>query len=397
MVLLLSSKNIFDYLKQKGICSATETEFGDIELKSAKNFNLLVTLPDRSKLLIKQERFDRAGKTAGEFKREWRIQEFVRQFSEVNNLRVWLPEILDFDTENSILIVKYLDEYQNLSEFYGEKNIFASEIASSIGSIIATIHHQTINHQDYQDFFGHKTNDPSTRSTQRLTQSLSRIKPEIFGQVPADGLKFFTLYQRYDSLGKALAELNESFKPCCLTHNDLKLNNILIPSSPNTSTTNNHSHPQVELKLIDWERSGWGDPALDLGTLIGSYLIIWLQSLVVSRSIAIDESLRLATIPLEVLQPSLAALTKTYIACFPEIVQHYPDFWQRVMQFAGLALIQSIQSTLQYQKSFNNTGICMLQVAKSLLCRPETSISSVLGIEIHELDSSNYLSPSALP
>ena len=397
MVLLLSSKNIFDYLKQKGICSATETEFGDIELKSAKNFNLLVTLPDGSKLLIKQERFDRAGNTAGEFKREWRIPEFVKQFSEVNNLRVWLPEILNFDTKNSILIVKYLDEYQNLAEFYGQNNIFASEIASSIGFLIATIHRQTINHQDYQDFFSHKTKDPSTKSTQRLTRGLSRIKPEIFGQVPADGLKFFALYQRYDSLGKALAELNESFKPCCLTHNDLKLNNILIPSTLNSSTTNNQSHPQVELKLIDWERCGWGDPAFDLGTLIGSYLIIWLQSLVVSRSIAIDESLRLATIPLEVLQPSLAALTKTYVTCFPEIVQHYPDFWQRVMQFAGLALIQSIQSTLQYQKSFNNTGICMLQVAKSLLCRPESCISSVLGIEIHELDSSNYLSASARP
>ena len=392
MVLLLSSKNIFDYLKQKGICSATERELGDIELKSAKNFNLLVSLSDRSKLLIKQERFDREGKTAGEFKREWRIQEFVRQFSELNNLRVWLPEILDFDAENSILIVKYLDEYQNLAEFYGQTNIFASEIASSIGSLIATIHHQTINHQDYQDFFSHKTRDPSKKSTQRLTRGLSRLKPEIFGQVPADGLKFFALYQRYDSLGKALAELNESFKPCCLTHKDLKLNNILVPSNQHTSTKINHSHPQVELKLIDWERSGWGDPAFDLGTLIGSYLIIWLQSLIVSRSISIDESLRLATIPLEVLQPSLAALTKTYIACFPEIVQHYPDFWQRVMQFAGWALIQSIQSTLQYQKSFNNTGICMLQVAKSLLCRPESCISSVLGIETHELLLSNYIS-----
>ena len=392
MVLLLSSKNIFDYLEQKGICASTETEFGKIESKSAKNFNLLVTLPDSSKLLIKQERFDREGKTAGEFKREWQIKEFVKKFTEVSNLRVWLPEILDFDAENSILIVKYLDEYQNLAEFYSQTNIFASEIASSIGSIIAKIHRQTINHQDYRDFFSHKTNDLSKKSTQRLTLGLSKIKPEIFGQVPADGLKFFALYQRYDSLGKALAELNESFKPCCLTHNDLKLNNLLIPSSPTSTTTIDYSDPQIELKLIDWERCGWGDPAFDLGTLIGSYLIIWLQSLVVSRSIAIDESLRLATIPLEVLQPSLAALSKTYVACFPEIVRHYPDFWQRVMQFAGLALIQSIQSTLQYQKSFNNTGICMLQVAKSLLCRPETCIASVLGIETHELNSSNYLS-----
>jgi hypothetical protein len=107
--------------------------------------------------------------------------------------------------------------------------------------------------------------------------------------------------------------------------------------------------------------------------------------LIVSRSMAIDESLRLATIPLEVLQPSLAALVKAYSAVFPEIVEHDPKFWRKVMQFAGFALIQSIQSTLQYQKAFNNTGICMLQVAKALLCNPESAIKSVLAIEIDEL------------
>jgi serine/threonine protein kinase len=406
MVFLLSSKNVFDYLKElkeKNIYSnvypETQPEIDEhnVESKSAKNFNLLVTLPDHSKLFIKQERFDRQGKTAGEFNREWRIQEFVRQFPEVNKLETWLPEIANFDVDNSILIVKYLDDHQNLGEFYGQENVFATEIASSIGSIIATIHSQTINNRSYADFFGYSNSNSAPKSTQGMGSGLGRITPEIFGTVPADGLKFFALYQRYDSLGKAIAQLNESFKPSCLTHNDLKLNNILIATNDQPATTSlaaNYSQPQVELKLIDWERSGWGDPAFDLGTVIGSYLIIWLQSLIVSRSMAIDESLRLATIPLEVLQPSLAALTKTYAAGFPDIVEHDPKFWQKVMQFAGLALIQSIQSTLQYQKAFNNTGICMLQVAKALLCNPESSIKSVLAIEIDELVSSKSLTPN---
>jgi Choline/ethanolamine kinase len=396
MVFLLNSRNVIDYLKasaelkEKNIYSEIQQEVDEhnVESKSAKNFNLLVTLPDRTKLFVKQERFDRHGKTAGEFKREWRIREFVRQFPDANQLADWLPEIASFDVENSILIVKYLDGHQNLGEFYGQENIFAPEIASSIGSIIATIHGQTINNRSYEDFFGYSNSNSAPKLTQGMAKGLARITPEIFGAVPADGLKFFALYQRYDSLGKAIAQLNESYQPCCLTHNDLKLNNILIATnweSTSTSPAVNYSYPQVELKLIDWERSGWGDPAFDLGTVIGSYLIIWLQSLIVSRSMAIDESLRLATIPLEVLQPSLAALTKTYVTCFPEIVEHDPKFWQKVMQFAGLALIQSIQSTLQYQKAFNNTGICMLQVAKALLCNPMSSVKSVLGIEIDEL------------
>ena len=216
---------------------------------------------------------------------------------------------------------------------------------------------------------------------------MERISPEIFGQVTADGLKFFALYQRYDSLGKAIAELSDSFQACCLTHNDLKLNNILLPNDweQAAATADLDINNIVQLRLIDWERSGWGDPAFDLGSLIGSYLVIWLGSLVVSKSIGIEEALRLAMTPLEEIQPSMAALTSAYLASFPEILERRPDFLRRVVQFSGLSLIVSIQSILQYQKSFNNTGICMLQVAKTLLCRPEASISTIFGVEESEL------------
>ena len=57
---------------------------------------------------------------------------------------------------------------------------------------------------------------------------LKLIGPEIFGSVPADGLKFLILYQRYESLGEEIAELETHWHPCCLTHNDLKLNNTLV-------------------------------------------------------------------------------------------------------------------------------------------------------------------------
>jgi hypothetical protein len=124
--------------------------------------------------------------------------------------------------------------------------------------------------------------------------------------------------------------------------------------------------------------------------LIASYLGIWLGSLVFNRSIGIEEGLRLTMTPLELLQPSIVALTSTYFQNFPAILERRPDFLRRVMQFSGLALIQVIQSMLQYQKSFDNTGICLLQVAKSLLCRPEASIRTVFGIEESELTRRMY-------
>jgi thiamine kinase-like enzyme len=174
--------------------------------------------------------------------------------------------------------------------------------------------------------------------------------------------------------------------PCCLTHNDLKLNNILLHNDWEQALSKPEPSNNSIIRLIDWERCAWGDPAFDLGMLIASYLQIWLNSLVISPALEIEESLaNNALIPLERIQPSLAAFAGAYFDNFPEILEHRPDFLKRVLQYSGLALIKQIQAALQYQKTFGNTGICMLQVAKSLLCRPESSISTVFGTTEFEL------------
>ncbi|MBD2607483.1 aminoglycoside phosphotransferase family protein [Scytonema hofmannii FACHB-248] len=376
----LNSQNVFGYLIMQNLCSQEEQDFKQPELKAAKNFNLLISLRDGRKLFVKQERLYHNRKTAGEFLNEWLIHKFLKQFQELAHTCTLVSEVLHFDADNSIIVFNYLSTYDDLSNFYAKENIFPIEIATKTGKTLATIHRATLDHQNYPDFIVQNRDDVSHSSS--LTKGLERISPEIFGQVPADGLKFFALYQRYDSLGKAIAQLINEFVPCCLTHNDLKLNNILLHN--NWEEGLEQSTNSI-IRLIDWERGAWGDPAFDLGTLIASYLQIWLSSLVVSKSIDVEESLRLAMTPLDLLQPSIAALTKAYFDNFPEIIERRPDFLRRVVQFSGLALIQQIQAMLQYQKSFGNTGICMLQVAKTLLCRPEQSIPTVFGVAESEL------------
>ena len=372
MAFLLNSHNVCDYLVAQGLCNQSEQPFSKVEPIAAKNFNLLLTFANSRKLLVKQERHSQEGKAAGEFLSEWRIQEFLQEFSELNHLRPSLPEVLHFDRENSIIIKSYLDDYWDLMDFYIKENNFNGEVAAAIGTTIATIHCETFNRQNYQDFFSENRENSDNDQVTSLIRGLERISPEIFGLVPADGLKFFALYQRYDSLGQAIAQLSSAFTPCCLTHNDLKLNNILLQNNWEQA-----SNPVV--RLIDWERSAWGDPAFDLGTVVGSYVQIWLGSLVISNSLSIDESLRLAITPLDKIQPSIFALIQAYFNKFPEILEHRPDFLQQVVQFAGFALIQQIQAMIQYQKSFGNTGIAMLQVAKTLLCRPEQSMPTIFG------------------
>jgi hypothetical protein len=384
MTFILNYHNVFDYLVEKELCNHSEQFPTKIEPVAAKNFNLLLTFINGRKLLVKQERHNQEGKAAGEFLSEWRIKEFLQRFPNLDNYPSFLPEVLHFDAENSIIVFKYLDDYRDLMDFYTKEKSFSTEIAREIGTILGTIHRDTFNCQEYQEFFSKNSDNLMADQVSHLVRGLERVEPEIFGMVPGDGLKFFALYQRYDSLGQAIAELGNAVTPSCLTHNDLKLNNILLYKDWQDSTNN-------IVRLIDWERSAWGDPAFDLGTLIGSYVQIWLDSLIISNSLSIEESLRLAITPLELLQPSIGALTQAYLNTFPEIIKHRPDFLQRVVQFTGFALIQQIQAMIQYQKSFGNMGIAMLQVAKTLLSRPVQSMPTIFGaaaVELTQMSSS---------
>ncbi len=375
MLLPMSSQNVIQYLQEAGLCSSENTTLDQTELPetSKKNYNLLVTLADNRKLLIKQERNLENHETSHELFNEWLFHQLLQQFPVIGNISAIAPLVLHFDEENSILVRNYFSEYLELNGFYRHNDIFPTEIATAIGTTLAGLHRATFQRREYRDFMATAPQGQFRYHFYNPAQGIDSISPEIFGTVPTEALKFYALYQRYESLESAIADLAYEWNPCCLTHNDLKLDNILIHSRWNQLDN-------CLVRLIDWEACAWGDPAFDLGTLLASYLRIWLSSLVVDPTIELEESLHLAMIPLEVIQPSLLALIRAYLDAFPMILEERQDFIVRIIQFAGLALIYQIQETIKYQKYFDNSNLCMLQIAKNLLTIPEQSVMNIFGV-----------------
>ena len=375
MLFSLSSKNIFEYLVQQGLCTSEDYGPEHIESKSSKNFNLLVTLKNGQKLLVKQEACPQKDKVSDEFLNDWKIDQFINEFEEVSFLKEISARIVSFDHNHGILVSEYLDEYDDLNDFYDQGNFFPAQIAALIGSSLATIHQSTFNNHQHRDFFCKALSMPE----HYYPDKIMRIGPEIFNSISLDGIQFFVLFQRYESLREAMIEAIKSFTPCCLVHNDLKPANILLH-------THWEDNPEASIiRFIDWEFSTWGDPAFDLGSLIANYLKIWLNSLVVSSSISITEALHLAGTPLEYIQPSMLEVIRSYLKQFPEILEAEPQFLKQVMRFSGLVLIQKIQTSIREKEPFDNTDLCMLQVAKSLLCNPKQSVQTIFGVSESEL------------
>lgn len=405
MTTILDTNNIFEYLSDRNYCNLLDRDSSKITSIPAKNFNLLINFADDKNLLIKQEPHDCDGETYGEFLAAWQIQQLVKSFPEFGRkIEDSLPELLHFDPENSILIVKYLADYCDLDEYYLEHNQFPIEIARSIGQLLATIHSQTFQRTEYQDFLanfsvGESAADLAFESqmkslvddqkvannhdsialipqskgyANKVISRLSRITPQVFEEVPQECLQFFKLYQRFPDLAQSISDLNDSITPSCLVHNDLKINNILLALDwelPGSKV----------IRSIDWERAAWGDPAFDLGCILGSYLEIWLDGLVINNALSIGESLQLATTPLELIQPSLFSLVECYLDGFPEILTARPDYLNRAIQFAGLSLIHRVEIIIQVDRVFGNHGIVLLQVAKQLLCTPQAAMKTLFG------------------
>ena len=150
MALLLSSYNVAQYLRDVELCTNRELDLFHVDSVAAKNFNLLVTLSNSYKYLVKQERCASDGKAAGKFLNEWRIQELLQLFPELDSFRSLLPVVSHFDAENSIIVFNYLDACCDLTDFYVKENVFPSPIAFSISTITDTIHRSTFNRQNYQ-------------------------------------------------------------------------------------------------------------------------------------------------------------------------------------------------------------------------------------------------------
>ena len=85
------------------------------------------------------------------------------------------------------------------------------------------------------------------------------------------------------------------------------------------------------------------------------------------------------------LQPSLFTLIQSYLEGFPAIVTARPDYLDRAIQFAGLALIQRVEITIDEDRTFGNRGIVMLQVAKQLLCTPQAAMNTLFGSNFSQL------------
>jgi hypothetical protein len=392
MNIKLAENNILNYLIEKRIYSFEESKGLTLGSMDSKNINFRIISSEGTSLLVKQEREELTQNSSGEILAEWKIQELLNsRWISYSELQASMSEAIYYDAENSILILKFFREYCDVAHFHQSNQVFPPRIASTIGKTLGKIHRETFHREDYRLFFypGNRQENPPN-----FLRPLHKITPEVFGVFCADGIEFFRLFQRHQKIKDAIADLSKDWKPCCLIHGDFRLYNILIHEAWETmDLETSHSVPMV--KVIDWERGAWGDPCLDIATILGNYLSWWLDSMVVHPALPLDTVLQTAKIPLDMLRPTLSTLITAYLEYFPEILHNDAQWFLKTMKFTGLYLIERILAQLEEHEPFDNTAIVKLQVAKVLLCDPAEAIQSIFGCSQTDLMPACYQETAA--
>lgn len=371
----LTYKNLFYYLLNNGICTEKDIDNVKIDTIYSSNYHWKLTMQNQN-LIVKSGYGKYMEKSVVN---EHYIYEYLDNY---DNFKTSLltPTILNFDPVNCTLIYKYSMEYIDLASYYKNNPILPTSIAEILGWTLGTLHHETGNSIHCSQFLA-KYQDNFEFSFPYYDYIISRMQPEKLSIFPVEGLRFLTFYQRYENLRSAVLELVTKRCNCCLIHNNLEWSRILIHKDYEKILGSKNDYSNISLmKFIDWGSFSWGEPACDLGIAVSSYLLIWLDSLIIHPSIGVKESLCLAKVPLESVSPLIMAMTKAYIKAYPKILEHHPNFLIRVIQFAGLRLIYTVLKLLESHFYFENKSIFIMEVAKNLLCQPEKSFKSVFGL-----------------
>ncbi|NEO68991.1 hypothetical protein [Moorena sp. SIO3H5] len=381
MIINLDYKNLFGYLVNTDICNKSDLEYLKIDVSSSHNFNWVIDLTTNGeKIFIKQRPHYSKLYSDDRIRKEWHIYNFFKSDQDLVYASSLTPAVIHYDDINSILIYKCPNDYITLESYYKNHQYFPNTIAKLVGTTLAKLHSETMNSQECHTFITELDEDNLRYQLpypDYLSEYLFRcLEPESLKKTAVQSWRFIGIFQKSEAVKRVVKELALHHRHCCLTHNNIQFNKLIIPKQWEKLLSKiNYSNRSI-IKLIDWEACSWGDPACDLGKAIAEYFLFWLNSMIVHPAIEMKKSIQLAAIPLEVVRPSIVAIKNAYINTYPKILEDYPEFLKRVIQFAGLGLIYQLLTEFQLQPDL---GISHQQlyfyIASQLLCKPEIFMS----------------------
>jgi aminoglycoside phosphotransferase (APT) family kinase protein len=193
----------------------------------------------------------------------------------------------------------------------------------------------------------------------------------------AASLQVIRLLQESPEFTERIRELRDGWRTDAFVHRDLRWENCLVSRDPANGRW-------TRLTIVDWELAGRGDAAWDLGTLLASYLRLWLWSIPFVPEVPLGESMELARFPLERLQPAVRALWGAYHSERGDAAGTPSELVIRATRYAAVVLLQSALEDAQMSMRAQPHLAHIVQLSYNILERPAEAAVYLGGLDLAE-------------
>jgi hypothetical protein len=170
------------------------------------------------------------------------------------------------------------------------------------------------------------------------------------------------------SLLKCLGECRNHWRAETLVHGDAKADNAIVRL---------HHRPRVW--LIDWGLAGHGDPAWDVGSMMQSGLVLWLNGIMFRKDEPFSFAAENSAFPFSRVRAFARSLTSSYLRAQALSSAPARRFIRRTFHLGGARLVQSAVEHARTVGNFTNRALAMLQMSVRLLEDPDRAAADILA------------------
>jgi len=383
---MLNERELVALLRRRAFIAPAGALEGDANLRIARvdrrNQNYRIQGVGARDLFVKQGISTGA---AGSMAREAAVYEWLARPSVQARAGQSLVRYLGHDAAARVLVLEVLPDAEDLQAYHLRTRRLPVGLAARLGATLGALHAATRLGGATSARPAHAGPVAPVHAARPWVFHLPRPEVEILREASAVGLKVIRLLQRAPLFAREFTRLSSEWDAQSLIHGDMKLANCLTHGAG----------PRRELKLVDWEFGGLGDPRWDVASVLGSYLALWVLSIPMPRSEQPDLLISEARFPLAAIKRTTRTFVRSYLAgsvdasAVPSAAS-LPAWLRTTVQMTGAHLVQTAYEHAASASDLTASILTLVQVALNVLDRPEHAAADLLG-----LDLASPASPSA--
>ena len=352
---IASKPGLDEYLGRRGVHRLAGAP---PSIQVGKNITATVTLDDGRRLFLKQGR-NRGARDEGALLNEG-LFHLCAQERQLDKTGDSLARCRYHDREADILVFDMLPDTESLAERLERSGELSPATSRDIGSALGTVHAGTADDAREVTTLG---------DADSLVPDVLALTPAAYARLSGGEIELTRLIQGDRPLTDALAALARTWQRRCVIHGDLRTENILVPKSANAPAT-----------LVDWELARHGDPAGDLGSMMGDAVRVCVDAVEPSEE-AIGHWTRPAVALLDRLRPALRSMWSGYLSTAGQLLHGRPALPILSVAHAGVFLLHRIAAGGQAYGFLTPRELMYAGVARRLILDPASGLKALVPPE----------------